>query len=155
MSSITIKDSQALVLDAGHIAVESNLADKDQLKEVQSKRGRQYNDEDYKQLETLMYDRFSLQLEAAQVSFDPCSVTQADLQLLMGPTVESCMGVIEDHDASSESDLHILEKINLSFSVQLAITNAPNLTRFKVAGDLPELQVNFSDKKYSQSYILR
>ena len=67
MSSITVKDSQALVLDAGHIAVESNLADKDQLKEVQSKRGRQYNDEDYKQLETLMYDRFSLQLEAAQV----------------------------------------------------------------------------------------
>jgi vacuolar protein sorting-associated protein 13A/C len=66
-SSITVKDSQALVLDAGHIAVESNLADKDQLKEVQSKRGRQYNDEDYKQLETLMYDRFSLQLEAAQV----------------------------------------------------------------------------------------
>jgi len=68
----------------------------------------------------------------------------------MGPTVEACMGVIEDHDASSESDLHILEKINLSFSVQLAITNAPNLTRFKVAGDLPELQVNFSDKKYSK-----
>lgn len=56
------------MLDAGHIAVESNLADKDQLKEVQSKRGRQYNEEDYKQLETLMYDRFSLQLEAAQVS---------------------------------------------------------------------------------------
>lgn len=66
--SITVQDSQALVLDAGHIAVESNLADKDQLKEVQSKRGRQYNDEDYKQLETLMYDRFSLQLQAAQVS---------------------------------------------------------------------------------------
>jgi vacuolar protein sorting-associated protein 13A/C len=66
----------------------------------------------------------------------------------MGPTVEACMGVIEDHDTSSESDLHILEKINLSFSVQLAITNAPNLT---VAGDLPELQVNFSDKKYSKS----
>ena len=70
----------------------------------------------------------------------------------MGLTVEACMGVIEDHDASSESDLHILEKINLSFSVQLAITNAPNLTRFKVAGDLPELQVNFSDKKYSRFY---
>lgn len=66
--SISVQDSQALVLDAGHIAVESNLADKDQLKEVQSKRGRQYNDEDYKQLETLMYDRFSLQLQAAQVS---------------------------------------------------------------------------------------
>jgi len=77
MSSITVKDSQALVLDAGHIAVESNLADKDQLKEVQSKRGRQYNDEDYKQLETLMYDRFSLQLEAAQVCPHPGKLTDS------------------------------------------------------------------------------
>jgi vacuolar protein sorting-associated protein 13A/C len=68
----------------------------------------------------------------------------------MGPSKDACMDVIEDHAASSETDLHILEKINLSFSVQLAITNAPNLTRFKVAGDLPELQVNFSDTKYSK-----
>ena len=98
-----------------------------------------------------MYDRFSLQLEAAQVCSHLNGRSKLTPQLLMGPTVEACMGVIEDHDASSESDLHILEKINLSFSVQLAITNAPNLTRFKVAGDLPELQVNFSDKKYSKS----
>lgn len=75
--SVSVQESQALVLDAGHIAVESNLADKDQLKEVQSKRGRQYNDEDYKQLETLMYDRFSLQLQAAQVSM-PSSGTEVD-----------------------------------------------------------------------------
>ena len=56
------------MLDAGHIAVGSKLADQDQLKEVQRKRGRQYDEEDFKQLETLMYDRLSLQLEAAQVS---------------------------------------------------------------------------------------
>ena len=71
----------------------------------------------------------------------------------MGPTVDACMSVIEDHDADSESDLHILEKINLSFSVQRAITDAPNLTKLRITGDLPELQVNFSDKKYSRSYV--
>jgi vacuolar protein sorting-associated protein 13A/C len=54
-------------LDAGHIAVESKLADKDQLKEVQSKRGRQYSDDDFKQLEDLMYDKLSLRLESTQV----------------------------------------------------------------------------------------
>jgi vacuolar protein sorting-associated protein 13A/C len=62
------------------------------------------------------------------------------------------MSVIEDHDATSESDLHVLEKINLSFSVQRAITDAPNLTKMRITGDLPELQVNFSDKKYSEAF---
>jgi hypothetical protein len=38
MISVTRQDSQALVLDAGHIAVVSKLADKDQIKDVQSKR---------------------------------------------------------------------------------------------------------------------
>ena len=65
---IKVKDSQALVLDAGHIAVESKLADQDRLKEVQSKRGRQYSDEDFRQLEDLMYDKLSLRLESTQVS---------------------------------------------------------------------------------------
>lgn len=128
------KDSQALVLDAGHIAVESKLADQDKLKEVQSKRGRQYSNEDFRQLEDLMYDKMSLRLESTQ--------------LLMGPSIEACMKAIENPHAAGESDLHILERINMSFTVQNAIVNAPNLTRFKIAGDLPELQVNFSDKKY-------
>ncbi len=70
-----MKDSLALVLDAGHIAVESKLADQDQLKEIQAKRGRQYGDEDFKQLEDLMYDKLSLRLESTQVSFFCCEVS--------------------------------------------------------------------------------
>lgn len=128
------KDSQALVLDAGHIAVESKLADQDKLKEVQSKRGRQYSDEDFRQLEDLMYDKMSLRLESTQ--------------LLMGSSIEACMKAIENPHAAGESDLHILERINMSFTVHNAIVNAPNLTRFKIAGELPELTVNFSDRKY-------
>ena len=65
---IKSEDSQALVLDAGHIAVESQLADQKQLKEIQGKRGRQYEERDFRQLEDLMYDKLSLRLEAAQVS---------------------------------------------------------------------------------------
>ncbi|ORY32314.1 hypothetical protein BCR39DRAFT_523905, partial [Naematelia encephala] len=131
---VTVTDCQALVLDAGHIAVESKLADQEQLKDVQSKRGRQYNDEDFKQLEDLMYDKLSLRLESTQ--------------LLMGGNVEACLNAIDDPHGDDKTDLHILERINMSFSVQNAIINAPNLTRFKIAGELPELQVNFSDTKY-------
>ena len=131
---VRVKDSQALVLDAGHIAVESALADQEKLKEVQSKRGRQYSEEDYRQLEDLMYDKLSLRLESTQ--------------LLMGPSIEACLEAIENPHVAQQTDLHILERINMSFSVQNAIVNAPNLTRFKIAGELPELQVNFSDRKY-------
>lgn len=142
------------MLDAGHIAVESDLADKDKIQEVKSKRSEHFSDDDQKQLEDLMYDRFSLQLQAAQASSLPFSsdTHQADLpQLLMGPSVQACMQAIEEHHASTESDLHILERINMSFSIQMAISNSSKLTRFKVAGDLPELQLNFSDRKYSTS----
>ena len=77
MSSVTRKDSQALVLDAGHIAVVSKLADKDEIKEVQSKRGKQYSQDDYKQREDLMYDRLSLRLESTQVIRQPPIATKA------------------------------------------------------------------------------
>ncbi|WRT64162.1 uncharacterized protein IL334_001091 [Kwoniella shivajii] len=130
---VKVKKCQTLVLDAGHISVVSKLADKDKLKEVQSKRGRQYSDDDYKQLEDLMYDQFDLHLESAQ--------------LLMGPDVDACMGALEDHE-TGPAELHVLERINMSFAVQNAIVNAPTLTRFKIAGHLPDLHVNFSDRKY-------
>lgn len=65
--SVSEKSCRHLVLDAGHIAVVSALANKDELREIQSKRGRQYSEDDFKQLEDLMYDRFSLRLEDTQV----------------------------------------------------------------------------------------
>ncbi len=69
----------------------------------------------------------------------------------MGPDVDACLQALSHEQSSGKTDLHILERINMSFSVQNAIINAPNLTRFKIAGDLPELQVNFSDRRYSMS----
>ena len=49
--------------------MESKLVDKEQLKDVQKKRGRQYSDEDFRQLEDLMYDELSLRLESTQVCY--------------------------------------------------------------------------------------
>ena len=65
--SITTNQCKHLVIDAGHIAIESNLADKDTIRDVRLKRNQKYSDEDYKRLESLMYDKFLLRLEAAQV----------------------------------------------------------------------------------------
>lgn len=57
-----------LVLDAGHISVNSALGDKSELQQLQTKRGQVLAGDEIKHLEGLMYDRFSLKLESTQVS---------------------------------------------------------------------------------------
>lgn len=47
--------------------MESDLADKDAMRELQAKKNQQYNEADYMRLESLMYDKVMLKLEAAQV----------------------------------------------------------------------------------------
>ncbi|GAA6031882.1 hypothetical protein JCM8097_003317 [Rhodosporidiobolus ruineniae] len=135
---MTTKDCQHLVLDAGHISVESNLADQSALEAVKAKENQEYQEEDYKRLESLMYDKFYVKLE--------------DAQLLMGPSLQVCLDQLEGgHNHASEGlgELHILERTSLKFLAQNCIlASAPNLTRFKVSGSLPSLQVNLSDRKY-------
>lgn len=65
--SVTTRNCKHLIVDAGHIAIESELADKEKIRAVHLKRSQQYSDEDYKQLEALMYDKMSLKLKSAQV----------------------------------------------------------------------------------------
>lgn len=66
--SITTNSCIHLIIDAGHIAVESDLVDKEAIRTVQMKRSQQYSEDDYRQLESLMYDKMFLRLEDAQVS---------------------------------------------------------------------------------------
>lgn len=47
--------------------MESDLADKDAMRELQAKKHQQYSEADYRRLESLMYDKVMLKLEAAQV----------------------------------------------------------------------------------------
>lgn len=65
--SCTKEDAQVVVLDSGHISVVSNLVDKDIIAEVQAKETKKYNEDDYKQLESLMYDKFTVNLSSTQV----------------------------------------------------------------------------------------
>lgn len=66
---VTDRNTMHLVLDAGHIAIESDLADKKAIKDVRHKAHvkSEYGESDWKQLESLMYDKFSLKLKSAQV----------------------------------------------------------------------------------------
>lgn len=47
--------------------MESELADKKEIRAIEQKRQQSYSEDDYRNLESLMYDKFVLRLQAAQV----------------------------------------------------------------------------------------
>ncbi|KAK0724982.1 hypothetical protein B0H67DRAFT_480247 [Lasiosphaeris hirsuta] len=131
--NITSKRSSCLILDAGHISVNSELVDKDTMKKVQSKQNHNYTAQDLKRLESLMYDRFLVKLTSTQV--------------LIGPSVEETKQQLVEKDDSLM--MHVVDKINVDFVVETSILpKAPNLTRLKVSGRLPVLHATVSDAKY-------
>ncbi|KAI0033184.1 hypothetical protein K488DRAFT_78064 [Vararia minispora EC-137] len=131
--SITSPQCTHLLVDAGHISIESNLAAKNAVKEIHMKRNQTYTDEDYARLEALMYDKLSVKLHAAQ--------------FVIGNDLESCRKALTSAD--SNDSLHLIERLNIDLLAQNSIVPAvTNLTRFKLSGSLPSLKVNFSDAKY-------
>ncbi|CAG8552629.1 14898_t:CDS:10 [Dentiscutata erythropus] len=131
--SCTQSNTEVVVLDSGHIRVESKLVSKADKEEIQSKANSEYSEADYKRLESLMYDRFSVQLSSTQ--------------LLVGQSVERCLAQIRNSEP--KYDLHVIDRINLQFLVEMSILpRAPNLTKFRISGHLPLLKTNFSDRKY-------
>jgi vacuolar protein sorting-associated protein 13A/C len=131
--SISSKQTACLILDAGHISVNSQLVDKDTMKQVQDKQRQSYTDEDYKRLESLMYDKFVVKLSSTQV--------------LIGPSIDETKAQLDERDDSKS--MHIVEQINVDFMVETSIIpKAPNLTKVRISGHLPVLHASVSDKKY-------
>lgn len=70
------------MVDAGHISIESRLADKKAVKEINAKRKQKYSEADYKRLESMMYDRLSVRLQDAQVRMSSvCVTTHAEVSI--------------------------------------------------------------------------
>lgn len=131
--SITDSESTCLIVDAGHIHVNSELVDQGTMKDIQSKQRQAYSDDDLKRLESVMYDRFIVKLTSTQV--------------LIGPSVEETKMQLVDRD--NNSMLHVVERINVDFVVETSILpKAPNLTKMKISGHMPMLHAAVSDSKY-------
>ncbi|KAI5802352.1 hypothetical protein FPQ18DRAFT_313508 [Pyronema domesticum] len=129
--SCTEKRSNVLILDAGHVALSSDLVKREDIGDIQAKH--RYSEEDWKHLESLMYDKFRLRLESTQV--------------LIGPSIEEAVAQLQKD--SDQKHLHIVDRINIDFILEISILpKAPNLTKFKMTGHLPVLQASMSDKKY-------
>ncbi|TFK41159.1 vacuolar protein sorting-associated protein vps13 [Crucibulum laeve] len=129
---ITTNNCGHLIIDAGHIAIESDLVDKDAIRTIHQKRNQKYTEEDFKNLESLMYDKLALRLE--------------DAQFVIGSNLQSCREALS---SGSKDTLHLLERISIDLQIEKSIVpSAVNLAQIKVSGNLPSLQVNFSDTKY-------
>ena len=131
--SITQESALCLILDAGHISLNSELIDKETLQEVQSKQTKQFTDQDYKQLEGLMYDKFKLKLDSTQ--------------LLIGPGIEATKAQLNVENDTK--NYHIIDRINMDFLLETSIVpKATDLTKTRISGHLPVLHASISDKKY-------
>jgi vacuolar protein sorting-associated protein 13A/C len=130
----TRSNTEVIVLDAGHINVESKLAPPDALDALKSKSKENYNAEDHIQLQSLMYDKFIVQLTQTKA--------------LIGHSVEACLEQIQNPKPENDY-LHLVERIDMTFLVEMCILpKTTEMTRFRVSGHLPLLSVSFSDRKY-------
>ena len=130
---ITEESTLCMIVDAGHLSLRSDLIDKDTLRDIHSKRKSQYSDEDFKELESLMYDKFNLRLESTQV--------------LIGPGIEATRAELDSKDHSK--NMHLVDRINMEFLLENSIIpKDPNITRLRITGNLPVLHASLSDKKY-------
>lgn len=123
--------SPVAILDAGHISVTSDLVDKKVIEEFKAKDS--YTENDWKKLNTLMYDRFNLHLQ--------------DAQFLVGSTIKKTMEQL--HTQNSKQSAVILENLDvkLYFGVSI-LPDATNLARFKMGGEIPGIKVALNDFQY-------
>ncbi|KAJ5183662.1 hypothetical protein N7492_001278 [Penicillium capsulatum] len=131
--SITQESTLCLIIDAGHASVNSELVDRQAMGDLQSKQKKQYEEEDYKQLEHLLYDRFLIKLDSTQV--------------LIGPGIEATKAQLTS--AVESRNFHIIDRINVDFVLEMCIVpKVTQLTRTRISGHLPELHASMSDTKY-------
>lgn len=124
-------DSAALVLDVGSLGMASDLVPQNVLEEVKSKQALKYTKDDWKRLESLMYDRFTIKLK--------------DTQILLGNKISE----IEEARNKDSSQYHFLDKTTLQFLLEISIVpNNASLTRSRVSINLPSLRATLSDAQY-------
>lgn len=131
--SITSESTLCLILDAGHVSLNSELVDKKTIRDIQSKQKKKYSAEDFQHLEGLMYDKFLLKLDSTQ--------------LLVGPGIQTTKDQLIAKDDSR--NLHIIDRINMDFTLETSIIpKASDLTKTRISGHLPVLHASLSDDKY-------
>ncbi|KAI5970317.1 VPS13 [Candida margitis] len=123
--------SPVAILDAGHINVVSELVEKSRIKEYKNKE--KYTEDDWKNLNELLYDQFKFSLE--------------DAQFFVGHTIKSTMEQLYSHDKPRPALM--LDNFNVNFNLGLSILpDAQNLAQIRLGGNIPKLQLSMNDFQY-------
>lgn len=125
-------DSPVGILDAGHISIISDIISADKYQEIKNERKDSYTENDWKKLNTYMYDKYNLSLQ--------------DAQILIGPDIKS---TIEQLHTDGPKDALILDQLNMNFIIELSIIPTfYDLPRMKIGGDVPRFVAMLSDYQY-------
>lgn len=124
-------DSPAAILCFGALSIVSELVPQHVLSEVKSRQALQYTQEDWRRLESLMYDRFA--------------VTFRDTQILLGERMSDLDLALN----KKSSKLHFIDKTTLEFLLELSIVpQNRNLTKCRLSITMAELRTTFNDVQY-------
>ncbi|SAL98237.1 hypothetical protein [Absidia glauca] len=136
--SCVVENSPVTIIDAGHIRIESDLANQDLAEEFKNNHTKDYSVEDLKHLEDLMYDKFHVGL--------------TQIKLLVGQNLRQTMAQLDldaSDDTSSGGDTHVLRRVDIQLLLERCIVpGASQFTKLRVKGQAPLLLVNLSTQKY-------
>lgn len=124
--------SPCAVIDAGHISVTSDLADKDKTNKIKNLSPEEYAEISVDELNKLMYEKFNLKLQ--------------DTQILIGPTIKS---TIEQLQSKSNSSSKILDKLEMNILLEMSIVpQSVSLARIKGTANLRKFSAKINDYQY-------
>lgn len=136
-NSCVIEDSPVTIIDAGHIRIESDLANQDLAEEFKANHTKDYSVEDFKRLEDLMYDKFHVGL--------------TQIKLLVGQNLRKTMAQLDldaSDDTSCGDDTHVLRRVDIQLLLERCIVpGASQFTKLKVNGQAPLVMINLSTQK--------
>ncbi|TID30882.1 hypothetical protein CANINC_000530 [Pichia inconspicua] len=125
-------DSPVGILDAGHISIISDLIPKSKYQEIKDEQKDSYTEEDWKKLNSYMFDKYTLSLH--------------DAQIFIGPDIKS---TIEQLHTDGEKTALILDHLDMNFLIELSIIPSfYELPKMKIGGDIPRFRAMLSDYQY-------
>ncbi|TPX42076.1 hypothetical protein SeMB42_g05292 [Synchytrium endobioticum] len=123
-------DGQILLIDAGHLLIESKLADQKAKDELENKP--ELSENDLERLKSLMYDKFD------------CNISS--VQGLIGGSLDVCLDAIGKRHPG---EMHLIEQVNIHLLIEISILpKLTEATRTRVSGRLERIHLNVSDRKY-------
>ncbi|KAI8333584.1 hypothetical protein BC941DRAFT_504565 [Chlamydoabsidia padenii] len=133
--SCLMEDTPVTIIDAGHIRIDSDLANQELTDEFKASHHKDYSAEDLKRLEGLMYDKFHVGL--------------TQIKLLVGQNIRKTMAQLDLNASDTDGDDHVLRRVDIQLLLERCIVpGASQFTKIKVQGQAPLVSVNLSTQKY-------